>query len=135
MPEAIDAETLVIFAPTWLSREIDEHIKNIAADTEVSEQRVVEEWRELAQHIHFYEPEIRNTNKHADCADPDDLPYKLAIVCAALGKNDQAFAWLEKAFEEHTPRLLLFLNSDPRVDPLRSDPRFQDLLRRIGLPP
>ena len=62
-------------------------------------------------------------------------PYELAIVCAALGKNDQAFAWLEKAFEERTPRLLLFLNSDPRVDPLRSDPRFQDLLRRIGLPP
>ncbi len=84
MQEVIDAETLVIFAPTWLSREIDEHTKNIAADTEVSEQRVVEEWRELAQHIHFYEPEISNTNKQADCADPDDLPYKLVRHPAEL---------------------------------------------------
>ncbi len=77
MQEAIDAGTLVIFAPTWLSCEIDEHIKDIAADTKVSEQRVLEEWRKFAQQVRFYEPEISNTKKYADCADPDDLPYKL----------------------------------------------------------
>ena len=56
----------------------------------------------------------------------------LAFICAALGERDQAFNWLEKAFRERDP-YLLNLNNYHRLDPLRSDPRFVDLLRRIGL--
>ena len=52
---------------------------------------------------------------------------------AGLGDKEQAFAWLEKAYRERRDRVFL-LNVDPLLDPLRSDPRFQDLLRRIGLP-
>ncbi|MFI5109007.1 MAG: protein kinase [Terriglobales bacterium] len=57
-----------------------------------------------------------------------------ARIYAGLGDKDQAFAWLEKGYEERsTP--LYFLKVDPIWDPLRSDPRFNDLLRRIGLSP
>jgi serine/threonine-protein kinase len=60
--------------------------------------------------------------------------YGIAQVYTALGDFGQAFAWLEKAYEEH-PYELLYLKVDPRNDPLRSDPRFQDLLRRMNFPP
>jgi adenylate cyclase len=49
-----------------------------------------------------------------------------------LGANDQAFAWLEKSMAAHSPGLIA-LKVDPMFDPLRGDPRFHDLLRRIGL--
>ena len=57
-----------------------------------------------------------------------------AIIYAGLGEKDEAFAWLQKAFEEHS-YWLSTLKMDPRLDSLRSHPRFHDLIRRIGLPP
>jgi len=59
-------------------------------------------------------------------------PFDIAIVYAGLGDRDQAFAWLEKAHAERT-RFLLSINVDPRLDPLRADPRFAALVRRIGV--
>jgi TolB-like protein/Tfp pilus assembly protein PilF/predicted Ser/Thr protein kinase len=56
----------------------------------------------------------------------------LALVYAGLGERDKAFAWLDKAYEEHSFNLSN-LKVEPRFDPLRSDPRFADLLRRMGL--
>jgi serine/threonine protein kinase/tetratricopeptide (TPR) repeat protein len=56
----------------------------------------------------------------------------IAFVFAALGENDQAFARLEKAFRERDP-YLLDVRTYHRFVPLRSDPRYADLLRRIGL--
>jgi len=56
---------------------------------------------------------------------------EIAVIYAALGVRDQAMNWLEKGYEERfNPGVLL----RPGFDPLRSDPRFQDLVRRIGLP-
>jgi serine/threonine protein kinase/TolB-like protein len=55
----------------------------------------------------------------------------IAAVYAGLGKKDQAFSWLEKAYED---RSLLYLKVDPMFDSLRSDPRLQDLLRRMNFP-
>jgi len=60
-------------------------------------------------------------------------PYSIAAIHAALGEKDQAFIWLEKAYEERSG-WLIWLRAEPISDPLRSDPRFQDLLRRVGLP-
>jgi len=57
-------------------------------------------------------------------------PFDIAVVYAGLGDRDQAFAWLEKAFDER-PRTMLSLKVNPRLDPLRSDPRFTILLRRV----
>jgi serine/threonine-protein kinase len=61
-------------------------------------------------------------------------PYRTAQVYIALGDADQAFVWLEKAREEREYYFII-LKVDPRADPLRSDPRFQDLLRRMNFPP
>jgi tetratricopeptide (TPR) repeat protein len=56
-----------------------------------------------------------------------------ALIYAGLGEKDKSFAWLDKAFEEHS-FTLSNLKVEPRFDSLHSDPRFADLLRRIGLP-
>ncbi len=60
-------------------------------------------------------------------------PFDIALIYAALGEKDTAFAWMAKAVAERST-WLVYSKWEPRLDPLRSDPRFQDLLRRIGLP-
>ncbi len=50
----------------------------------------------------------------------------------ALGDYDEAFVWFERAYQEHSS-ILLFLKVHPFFDPVRQDPRFKDLLRRVGL--
>jgi serine/threonine protein kinase/tetratricopeptide (TPR) repeat protein len=60
--------------------------------------------------------------------------YGVALVCAGLGEKGQAFEWLERAYKAHD-KGMCFLKIDPPLDPLRSDPRFQDLLRRMNFPP
>jgi hypothetical protein len=57
----------------------------------------------------------------------------IATVYASLGKKNKAFEYLEKAYEERSSDLPYFLKSDLRIDSLRSDPRFVDLLRRMRL--
>lgn len=59
-------------------------------------------------------------------------PWSFAIIYIGLGQTDQAFAWLEKAYAEHSSDLRA-LKVDPVYDPLRSNPPFQDLVRRVGL--
>jgi tetratricopeptide (TPR) repeat protein len=61
-------------------------------------------------------------------------PYMIATVYAGLGGKDKAFEYLEKAYQERCPDLTYFLRADLRVDSLRSDPRFQDLMRRMNFP-
>jgi tetratricopeptide (TPR) repeat protein len=57
----------------------------------------------------------------------------LAIIHTALGEKDKAFALLERAYSLHDQQLI-WLGVDGGYAPLRADPRFQDLMRRIGLP-
>jgi TolB-like protein/Tfp pilus assembly protein PilF len=59
--------------------------------------------------------------------------FPVAVVHVGLGGKDQAFEWLEKAYEERSS-WLAYLKIDPRLAPLHSDPRFQDLLRRMNFP-
>jgi eukaryotic-like serine/threonine-protein kinase len=61
-------------------------------------------------------------------------PHDMAIIYTGLGEKEQAFAWLDKAYADRSWPLPL-LKFDPRFDSLRSDPRFADLVRRIGLAP
>src|SRR5713226_2697 len=56
----------------------------------------------------------------------------VALIYIGLRDNDQAFAWLDKAYEERS-EYLVYLPTEPMADPLRSDPRFPALLERLGL--
>jgi TolB-like protein/DNA-binding winged helix-turn-helix (wHTH) protein/Tfp pilus assembly protein PilF len=58
--------------------------------------------------------------------------FHIAIIYAGLGQKDQALVWLEKGYQERST-WMVWLKVDPRLDVLRSDPRFKDLLRRVGL--
>ena len=60
--------------------------------------------------------------------------HDLAIVYLALGEKQQALDWLEKAYEDRN-WWMPWIKVEPRFDSLRSDPRFADLVRRVGLPP
>lgn len=62
-----------------------------------------------------------------------DLKPEMAIIYFALGDKEKAFLNLEKAFEGKEDHLL-HLTTEPMFDSLHSDPRFKDLVRRIGLP-
>jgi TolB-like protein/DNA-binding winged helix-turn-helix (wHTH) protein/Flp pilus assembly protein TadD len=59
-------------------------------------------------------------------------PYSLAVVHAALGDRDGAFAWLGRGFEAR-PQEMIYVKVDPRLENLHSDPRFAELLRRMAL--
>ena len=61
-------------------------------------------------------------------------PSLIAVIQLALGDKNQAFDWLQKAYEDRSAGLL-YLKVDPAFDGVRSDPRFVDLLRRVGLSP
>ena len=60
-------------------------------------------------------------------------PAALVNVYIGLGDKEQAFVWLEKAYQERS-NYVAYLKVFPILDPLRSDPRFADLVRRVGLP-
>jgi len=60
-------------------------------------------------------------------------PYFFAGIHTGLGEDDLAIEYLEQSYEEHS-HWLIYLHLDPSMDSLRSNPRFQDLSRRVGLP-
>jgi len=60
-------------------------------------------------------------------------PYLMATMYASLGDKDRAFEFLEKAYQERSLGMTEDLKADLRIDNLRSDPRFQNLLARVGL--
>jgi tetratricopeptide (TPR) repeat protein len=66
----------------------------------------------------------RSEREHVD-------PLVFAWIYIALDNKEEAFSWLAKAYEEKSS-WLIFINSDRLYDPLRSDPRFNQLLRNIG---
>jgi eukaryotic-like serine/threonine-protein kinase len=60
-------------------------------------------------------------------------PYFFAGIHIGLGENNRALEYLERSYDEHS-HWLIYLHIDPSMDGLRDNPRFQDLLRRVGLP-
>ena len=90
----------------------------------------------LAQ-LHAVSGQIEEARKLIEVVEQDklviDQVYRgLALVYAALGENDTAFKCLEKSYERHE-EAILSLKVDPKVDPLRKDPRFIALLKKIGI--
>jgi tetratricopeptide (TPR) repeat protein len=69
----------------------------------------------------------RSKNRHVPS-------YTVAVIYAGLGEKDEALAWLEKSYADRS-WYMTSLKVDPKLDGLRSDPRFKDLIRRVGLPP
>jgi tetratricopeptide (TPR) repeat protein len=63
----------------------------------------------------------------------NNLSYQIAEIYIALGRQDQAFQWLEKAYEDRS-EWLTWIAIEPKLDPIRGDPRFHELLRRMNLP-
>jgi serine/threonine protein kinase/TolB-like protein/Flp pilus assembly protein TadD len=61
-------------------------------------------------------------------------PSDFALIYLGLGEKDEAVKWLQKAYEERCWYMVV-LNLDPRLDELRADPRFRDLVHRVGLAP
>ncbi len=59
-------------------------------------------------------------------------PFGLALIASALGMDNEAFSWLDRAADAHTWDII-YLNRDPKLDSLRDDPRFHALSRRVGL--
>jgi DNA-binding winged helix-turn-helix (wHTH) protein/TolB-like protein/Flp pilus assembly protein TadD len=59
-------------------------------------------------------------------------PYDIALIYIGLGEKEKAFAWLEKAYNDHSTEMIYF-KVEPMLAPLRSDSRYQDLLRRMKL--
>src|SRR5215472_16200272 len=77
-------------------------------------QKVIEHLREMS--VHEYVP-----------------PYNIAVIYAGLGEKDEAFVWLDRAYQERS-YLITYLTVDERLDKLHSDPRFDQLVGRVGLP-
>jgi TolB-like protein/DNA-binding winged helix-turn-helix (wHTH) protein/Tfp pilus assembly protein PilF len=61
-------------------------------------------------------------------------PYGVALVYAGMGNKDEAFRWLEKAFDDRA-NWLVWLQFDPRWEALRADPRYAEMVHRMGFPP
>jgi hypothetical protein len=75
---------------------------------------------------------LEELKKHAEsrygCAFP------IVRIHAGLGEKDEAFKWLQKACDERDPHVI-WLKVDPTLESLRSDPRFTQILKDMGLPP
>lgn len=61
-------------------------------------------------------------------------PYGLAVLYARVGDKQDAFAWLEKAYQARSQELTYWLRTDPAFDSFRADPEYVELVRRIGFP-
>ena len=85
-------------------------------------------WRNSAEQI------LGGLLLNARTADTGVSYEGIGYVYAALGDFDRAFEWLNRSLDHYFTRLL-FIKVDPRADPLRNDPRYAALVRRLGLKP
>ena len=83
---------------------------------------------ETTEALHILTRRPDETSKAKACR-----AYFFARIHIGLGENNRAIEYLEKAYEEHS-HWLIYLHIDPSLDGLRDNARFQDLLRRVGLP-
>ena len=84
-------------------------------------------WRQGADALRLAK-EFKDLSSHAYVD-----PYNIAVIYAGLGEQDEVFRWLEKGYEQRSSGIP-YLTTDPFWYVMHSDPRYADLLRRIGLP-
>jgi TolB-like protein/DNA-binding winged helix-turn-helix (wHTH) protein len=97
-------------------------------------QRRPQPWTELCERSSLrYETQSWMDLNKKQIADGKISPIDMALLYSDRGRKDEAFRWLEKAYARRS-HYMIFLAVDPEWDPVRSDPRFADLLRRIGFP-
>ena len=91
-------------------------------------------WRKRSKAIKLLD-ELTATIKDTDQAPGvvNVSPHSIAEIHAALGQTEEAFDWLNQACDQHDMQMVGLL-TNPTLDPLRSDARFDDLVRRVGLP-
>jgi tetratricopeptide (TPR) repeat protein len=81
----------------------------------------------------YWQSELEEVKKKAQATGLEPTSTYMATIYANLGDKERALAELEKAYQKHA-RQLVYLKIEPEWDPLRSDPRFADLMRRVGFP-
>lgn len=74
------------------------------------------------------------SREKSTAADAGADPFDLAVIQSKLGETEAMFASLEKAYQKRSTELLYWAQTEPAFDKVRADPRFRDLVRRIGLP-
>jgi hypothetical protein len=112
LKEAVSAyERAVDLEPADLQLKGELALVYAAASKKVQAQRILEELEEKARREYV-------------------TPIALALAHMAVGDLDATFIWLDK-LEEHSPKLI-WINTNASFDPLRGDPRFHELLRKIG---
>ena len=78
--------------------------------------------------------QILNELKQKSNKSPVGSPaFHVAMIYAHRGENDMAFQWLEKAYQDHEVEMY-WLKVEPPFEPLRSDPRWQEMLDKVGIP-
>jgi Flp pilus assembly protein TadD len=65
---------------------------------------------------------------------PNGWAYQLGVTYAHRNSSDAAFAWLERAYQQHDPGLVTYLVGDPLLKDIRTDPRYKALLHKLRLP-
>ncbi len=111
------------------------------AELRLATQLLPDDGLTLADLGHCYAISGKRDEADAILAELDELsaegyvsPMSRALILTGLGSHDEAFRWLEEAYELRA-LLTLSIRVDPRYLPLQSDPRFDDLVGRIGFPP
>jgi tetratricopeptide (TPR) repeat protein len=115
----------------------------LGRDTEANaecERGLVSVWREDAfamSYVGFVYARLGHRHEVLELANEleqrgDQTYYAIALIHAGLGDRDRALGWLERGYEAHSPGMI-YLRVDPRLDDLRSAPRFVTLMNRMGI--
>ncbi len=139
--KTLEMELYCPFEYMWIGGSYVEQGKYQKAITELSKtQPQSEEWPPvMATMAYAYAVSGNHSAAEKILAEMKELaaqrhvdPYLIAIIYSGLGDRDRAFEWLERACEERSKEIPL-LKVEPKLDGLRSDPRFAQLLKKVGL--
>jgi len=113
----------------WKQGRLDEALAEARAER-------LEEWRTMGLAlVHYARGEAREAREaldHLIARYGDTMAYQIAIVCSERGDVDEAFGWLERAYDTRDPGTRMCV-IDPSFDPLRGDPRWAAFLRKMKL--